>query len=82
MEGILRDEMMLHIGSKINSRQHGFVRKRSCLTNLLETFEDWTRALDEGFGVDVVYLHYRKAFDTVPHKRLIEKLKMNGIGGK
>jgi len=45
------------------------------LTNLLETFENWTKALDEGCGLDVVYLDYRKAFDSVPHRRLIEKLK-------
>jgi len=39
---------------------------RSCLTNLLETLESWTRILDNGFGIDVIYLDYRKAFDTVP----------------
>jgi ribonucleases P/MRP protein subunit RPP40 len=54
---------------------------RSCLTNLLETFEMWTKALD-GYGLDVVYLDYRKAFDSVPHARLIEKLKMYGLTGK
>ena len=40
-----------------------------------------TRLVDEGFGVDVVYLDYQKAFDTVPHKRLIKKLQGYGIGG-
>ena len=52
------------------------------LTNLLETLENWTRALDEGYGLDVVYLDYRKAFDSVPHRRLLEKLKGLGIKGK
>ena len=55
---------------------------RSCLTNLLESLESWTQALDEGFGVDVLYLYYRKAFDSVPHKRLLGKLKLHGINGK
>ena len=55
---------------------------RSCLTNLLETFENWTRALDEGYGIDVVYLDYRKAFDSVSHQRLLEKLRGLGINGK
>ena len=41
----------------------------------MESLEKWTQALDEGFGVDVLYLDYRKAFDSVPHKRLSEKLK-------
>ena len=49
------------------------------LTNLLETLENWTKALDEGYGLDVVYLDYRKAFDSVPHRRLIEKLRSIGI---
>ena len=55
---------------------------RSCLTNLLEALESWTRALDEGHGVDIIYLDYRKAFDSVPLKRLMEKLRANGLTGK
>ena len=38
--------------------------------------------MDEGFGIDVLYLDYRKAFDSVPHKRLLKKLKLYGINGK
>jgi len=48
----------------------------------LESLEAWTKALDEGYGIDVIYLDYRKAFDTVSHSRLIEKLKVYGISGK
>jgi len=44
--------------------------------------EAWTKALDEGYGIDFIYLDYRKAFDTVPHARLLEKLKSLGISGK
>ena len=84
MESIARDEMVTFLdeGGLLNRNQHGFMKKRSCLTNLLETFEEWTKALDEGYGIDVIYLDYRKAFDSVPHKRLIEKLKGFGLHSK
>ena len=76
MESIIRDDMVIFLeeGGLLNSNQHGFMKKRSWLTNLLETLEEWTKALDEGYGIDVIYVDYRKAFDSVPHKRLIEKL--------
>nr|VZI13424.1 unnamed protein product [Spirometra erinaceieuropaei] len=61
--------------------QHGFQRGRSCLSNLLACLEIWTRALEEGFEVDVVYIDFRKAFDTVPHQRLLHKLSAIGIRG-
>jgi len=50
--------------------------------NLLESLEQWTRALDNGYGVDVLYLDYRKAFDSVPHMRLVYKLSTVGFRGK
>jgi len=84
MESIVRDSLVSYLESehRLTSQQHGFMKGRSCLTNLLETFESWTSALDEGFGIDVIYLDYRKAFDTVPHQRLIHKLSQIGITGK
>ena len=57
------------------------MQHRSSLTNLLETLEAWTEALDNGLGVDVLFLDYRKAFDSVAHKKLIEKLQLFGIQG-
>ena len=47
----------------------------SCLTNLLESFEEWTAALDDHYTVDVIYLDIKEAFDSVPHQRLLSKIK-------
>jgi len=60
------------------------MKGRSCLTNLLETPESWTQALDEGYVslIDVIYLDYQKAFDMVPHQILIYKLFQLGITDK
>jgi len=79
-----KDELTKHLeGTGMLSKvQHGFCRGRSCLTNLLETFEDWTTAIDHGYGIDVIYLDYRKAFDTIWHSGLYTKLVEYGINGK
>ena len=66
----------------LNEAQHGFREGRSCLTNLLETLEQWTEILDEGDCIDVAYLDFRKAFDLVSHEHLIYKLTKYGIKGK
>ncbi|XP_071952732.1 uncharacterized protein [Antedon mediterranea] len=83
-ESIIKDNVLGFVkGSRMLSRcQHGFLSGRSCLTNLLQTFETVTEALDSGEDVDIVYLDYMKAFDSVPHRRLIHKLIGYGISGK
>ena len=62
--------------------QHGFRKGHSCVTQLIEVIEDWTKELDQQNSVDAIYLDFQKAFDTVPHKRLLNKLKGYGITGK
>ena len=71
-------EFLLNNGLFI-SCQHGFVIKKSCFTNLLDVYNGWTLAVDQGYWVDVIYLDYKKAFNSVPHCRLIRKLKAYGI---
>ena len=64
----------------INTSQHGFLKARSCLTNLLCFLEEITKWVDDGSPVDVVYLDFQKAFDEVPHQRLLLKLKAHRVG--
>ena len=55
--------------------QHGFGKNLSVTTQLLETFDDYTFATENKKCVDVLYFDLARAFDTVPHDRLI-KLKI------
>ena len=66
----------------IRNSQHGFRKGSSCLTNLLLFLDKISHSIDDGFLVDVVFLDVAKAFDKVPHKRLLEKFRKHGIGGK
>jgi hypothetical protein len=72
MEGILKDKIVTHLEKQglIRATQHGFMRGRSCTTNLLSFFEKMTSELDNGKAAYVIYLDFAKAFDTVPHERL------------
>ena len=83
MEGILHEHIMQHcvVNGLISKHQHGFLKKKSCLTNLLETRDILTEAVHCGYVADVVYTDFAKAFDRVPHKRLLHKLKAYGIRG-
>ena len=64
----------------LSDEQYGFINGRSCLTQLLNIMEIWSNWGDEGVPWDTIYLDFAKAFDSVPHKRLILKLKWLGIG--
>ena len=84
MERIVKNSIIDHLeqNSLLSKHQHGFRSNRSCLTQLLEYFTEISDMLETGDPVDAIYLDCRKAFDTVPHKRLLAKLKAYGISGK
>ena len=84
MESLLRNRVMDHLQENdlICKEQHGFTPGRSCTTQLLDTLDCWTEILDQGGCVDAVYTDFQKAFDTVPHRRLMLKVKAHGISGK
>ena len=82
LERIIRKRVtaMLERTALVN-QQHGFRHQRSCLTNLLTCMETWTKWLDDGDNFDVIYLDFQRAFDSVPHQRLVSKLFDLGIDG-
>ena len=65
----------------ISKSQHGFLTKRSTITNLLSCTFDWVTYFNNKDSFDIVYIDYEKAFDKVPHDKLIYKLKKLGFGG-
>ena len=79
ISGTIMDQLKVNQG--IRPSQHGFTNGRSCLTNLLSFHDKLTHLLDENKAVDVVYLDFSKAFDTVPHNILVEKLAAHSLGG-
>ena len=83
MESIIRDNVVDHLllNQLIKSSQHGFMKHKSCTTNLLEFLENVTKMVDNGDPVDIIYLDFSKAFDKVPKLRLIAKMKAHGIRG-
>ena len=84
LESLIRDQLFDYLSetNQLNDAQHGFRRKRSCCTQLLETLEEWTSMLEQGDPVDALYLDFSKAFNSVPHQRLLLKLYACGVRGK
>ena len=81
LESIIADNIISHLESNrlIRDSQHGFRKGRSCLTNLLEFFHDMFSTYDKSRAIDILYLDFKKAFDKVPHKRLMAKVRSLGI---
>ena len=83
MESIVRDKLVEHMveNDLFSDCQHGFVLLRDCMTNLLTCMEIWCEFLEKGESVDVIYTDFAKAFDSVPHERLLTKLEGLGVTG-
>ena len=83
MESLIKEYVMDHIRANIllSSRQYGFISGRSTVTQLLRYLNSCAETIVNGGVTDTIYLDFAKAFDTVPHLRLIGKLKSYGIEG-
>ena len=83
LEKLIRNRIMSYMENNnlFNVHQFGFRSSRSCVTQLLKVIKDWFDDMDNNIVWDTIYLDFAKAFDRVPHKRLVNKLKAYGISG-
>ena len=83
LESLIRDAIVDHMirNDLFSPRQYGFIPGRSTSLQLLKMLDAVTNAIDNNNQVDIIYMDFMKAFDRVPHRRLIEKVKSYGIDG-
>ena len=83
LEHIVHSHVMGHLDGHqlLSDAQHGFCKKRSCESQLILTIQDLANALNDGEQIDAILLDFSKAFDKVPHQRLLEKLRYYGVRG-
>ena len=81
LESIIREAILAYIkdNSILSDKQFGFLSGRSTVLQLLRVIDRWTEILDNGGVIDAIFCDFKKAFDTVPHNRLMDLLSYYGI---
>ncbi len=82
VEPIIRDRVVnfLECSSLIKDLQHGFLTKRSCLSNLRTFYNELFVANHVSKSLDIIYLDFQKVVEKVPHHKLLHKIKKIGTG--
>ena len=81
MEKVIRRHL-LRQNNILSDKQYGFLPGQSTTLQLFKALDDWTAELDKGYEVDIVYIDFQKAFDSVPQKKLLNTISKYGIKGK
>ena len=76
-ERLIRDELLSRCGHLIDDRQHGFMNEKSCCTQLVTFCDSLALSLNEDIRTHVIYFDFEKAFDSVNHDIILEKLKFS-----
>jgi hypothetical protein len=73
MEKLVRETIVKHMSTNklFSNKQFGFISGRSTTLQLLKVMDEWTKIIDKGGKIDSVYMDFMKAFDKVPHRRLL-----------
>ena len=81
MESIIRDYILKYFleNNLFSPKQFGFIPGRSTTLQLLRVVDDWSKSLEQKGQIDIIYTDFEKAFDKVPHHRLLSKLNSYGI---
>lgn len=84
LEAIIRESILDYMKDNkiLSNKQFGFLGGRSTILQLLKVFDKWADVLDKGGIVDTVYFDFQKAFDTVPHERLLNVLQSYGLSNE
>ena len=79
MERCVLNKIYPILKNQIYYLQHGFIKGRSCTTQMVYLLHHLGKVLDCSGQIDVLYLDFSKAFDSVPHNLLLYKLNQYGI---
>ena len=84
MEKLVRETIVKHMSANklFSNKQFGFISGRSTTLQLLKVMDEWTNILDKGGKIDSVYMDFMKAFDKVPHRRLLHTMHRYKISQK
>lgn len=83
LEQIIAELIIKHMEDEnlLSDQQYGFRKNRSCSSQLMAVIEEWTDLIEDKCPIDTIYFDFAKAFDKVPHGRLVNKLEAYGIRG-